>query len=223
MIILLNIIKQNAEFFSWIYYCLPLQYETCFVSMYLEKFKFNFLNGKFSIDTQLYASYFVLCDVYTLWCCLYSDDVYTLWCLYSDVYTLWCCLNSVMLFILCDVVYTLWCCLYSVMLFILCDVVYTLWCLYLQFPKRRWSGASRLGEPHLDGDWYRFGGIFWRLWGGSNKLLPSRLLLLMESIESERSSPATMTAAAAVHSAKRLLTMDLRRSVSALKIFLSNI
>ena len=47
----------------------------------------------------------------------------------------------------------------------------------------------------------------------------------MESIESERSSPATMTAAAAaaVHSAKRLLTMDLRRSVSALKKSLSNI
>ena len=98
---------------------------------------------------------------------------------------------------------------------------------YLQFPKRRWSGASRLGDPHLDGDWYRLGGIFWRLWGGSSKLLPSKLLpikllamklfAMMESIESERSRPATMAAAAAVHSAKRLFTMALRRSVSVLK------
>ena len=86
-------------------------------------------------------------------------------------------------------------------------------------PNSRCSGASRLGDPHLDGDWYLFGGIFWRDCGGSSRLSPN-----MESIESDRGK----FDAEAAHSAADIANLDLtnarRRSFSEpLQIYNSKI
>ena len=76
-------------------------------------------------------------------------------------------------------------------------------------PNKRCSGASRLGEPHLDGDWYLFGGIFWRDCGGSSRLSPN-----MESIESDRGRFDVEAAHSAADMASLDLTNARRRSFS---------